>query len=179
LSHRIAFGLLVFALLLLAGLATARAGEFVPSIGYSRTPESDKNQMIYGLSLRGAGSRRMTSELAVGYRNEGYSGGDMTVRTIPVTLSAWMAPSRTIYVGGGLGYYFMAQKYAASLSLGEQTSHQLGYHWGGGILLPMGAKSALDLQYRNVRLERQDTGLPGGSFDPSFWSVSAGIAMRY
>ena len=43
----------------------------------------------------------------------------------------------------------------------------------------MGRQSAIDMQYRRVRLDRQNTSLPGGSFDPSYWSVSAGIAMRY
>jgi hypothetical protein len=179
LSHRIAVGLLVFLLLLLAGLATARAGEFVPSVGYSRTPESTNNQMIYGVSLRGGGKNRMVSELAVGYRNEDYSGGDMAVRTIPVTFSAWASPFQSLYVGGGGGYYYTTQKYREGLGLSNSSARQFAYHWGGGMRLPMGRTSGIDLQYRNVLLKKQSDALPAGSFDPSYWSMSVGISMRY
>ena len=54
---------------------------------------------------------------------------------------------------------------------------QFGAHLGAGMHFPLVPMVGLDLQGRYVFLKNQATALPSGSFNPSFWTLSAGLAI--
>jgi hypothetical protein len=115
LRQRLVVGALMFLLLLLLGITSARAGEIVPSVGLSHSSESGENQSFFGLEVRGSLAPMLKAGLGVGYRSEEMSNGDLTMRIIPVTASLWVSPVPTLYAGGGVGAYFETLTYRDAL----------------------------------------------------------------
>jgi hypothetical protein len=179
LAQRAVIGLLVFLLLLLLGLQTARAGEVLPSIGMSRTPGSSESPKFYGIALRGPMSPRMESELAVSWHRETVSDGDMTVKSVPITFSIWATPVRSLYLGGGAGYYYDEVSYRGSLGIPSASDKQFAYHLGGGLNTPMSPRMSLDLQGRYIFRKEKQVGISGGTYDPTMWTAAVGIAFKY
>jgi len=178
--RRAAIGALVFIILLLVGLRTAHAAQLVPSIGISHTSDGTDNHPIYALALRGGLLPRIQSEFQVGYRTEemDFAGNSFELRTVPVSLSLWASPTPMLYAGGGVGAYFQAVEYANNLYPASDKT-QWGVHLGGGLRMPLSPMVGLDLNGRYVFLQEQATSLGSGSFDPSFWTVSAGLAIGF
>jgi len=179
LRERAAIGALVFFLLLLLGLQTAHAGELVTSIGLSRATGSDETPRFLGLAVRGASSPLLKVELGVSWQHQSYSNGDLTVHSVPVTGSLWITPIPTFYVGGGAGVYYDQLSYSGALGVPKASNHAWGTHLGSGMSLPLSPMTSLDLQGRYVFLGEQRSALAGGTFNPSMWMASVGLAIKY
>lgn len=179
LMHRAAIGLLVFLLLLLAGLRSAHAVEIIPAVGISQMSDADEQKMFYSVGLRSGLVPRISTEINVGYRKEESFGGLVEMSTIPVTLSLWGSPVPMLYAGGGVGAYFQALEFDNSLLVPNESETQWGAHLGGGLKFPLAPMVGLDLNARYVFLEDRADALSTGTFDPSFWSASAGLAIGF
>lgn len=177
--RRALFGSLVFLLLLLAGLSNAHSAEIVPSVGITRTPDSDENKMSYGLELRQSLAPMVKLGFGASYRNEEYFNGDLNVRTVPVTASVWLAPTPILYVGGGAGAYITTTDYKETFLIPSESKTEFGAHVGGGMSFPLAPLVSLDFQGRYVFLGQRTNAITSGDFDPSFWNASAGIAFKF
>ena len=179
LPKRMIVGVVVLLLLLLAGLSSARAGEIVPSIGMSRATDGGAGQTFLGLEMRGNVAPMVKIGLGVGYRSEEMYNGDVKVRIIPVTASVWASPVPMFYAGGGIGEYVTAVTYKDQLLIPDASTTVFGAHLGGGMSFPLAPVASIDLQGRYVYMRDQDTAVGSGSFNPSFWNVSAGVAIKF
>lgn len=179
LIQRAAIGVLVFLLLLLAGLRSANAAEIVPSIGVSHMNDGEDNKVFVALGLRSGLVPRVETEINVGYRREQSENRLFEMSTIPVTLSLWVSPVPLLYAGGGAGAYFQAIRYDNSVLFPNESETQWGAHVGGGLRFPLAPMARLDLGGRYVFLEDRANQLGSGSFDPSFWTASAGLAIGF
>lgn len=177
--HRAAIGSLI-ALALLAGPRAAQAFQIVPSIGISQASEGEDNKMMVALALRNGLLPRTQAEIQVGHRSETmeFAGESFELRTIPVTLSLWASPVPMLYAGGGVGAYLQAIEYNDNIYPASNET-QYGAHLGGGFRFSMTPMVGLDLQGRYVFLEEKSTELAAGEFNPSFWTVSAGVAIGF
>lgn len=174
-------GALLLALFLSTGLRTAHAVQIVPSIGLSQVADGGDSRMTLALALRQSILPKVQAELQVAHRSEELSflGQTMTMRTIPVTTSLWVSPVPMLYAGGGVGIYAQAVEYGNNLYPASNDT-QFGVHLGGGMRYPLTPMVGLDLQGRYVFLGEESSQLSsGGNFDPSFWSVSAGVALGF
>lgn len=178
LIQRAAIGLLVFLLLLLAGLRSAHAVEIVPSVGVSKMTDADDQKVFVALGLRQSLLPRIETEINVGYRKEAEEGA-FEMSTIPVTLSLWVSPVPMLYAGGGAGAYFQAFRYDDSLLIPNESETQWGAHVGGGFRFPLAPMAKVDLNAKYVFLGEKTTTFSTGSFDPSFWTASAGLAIGF
>lgn len=181
LLDRIVIGLLVLLAMLLAGLQAARAGEIIPSVGLTRATSGDGDVKAFaGLALRGSVLPLVKAEVGVAYRSDPYLGGDLNVRMWPVTVSLWLTPMPTFYVGGGAGVYHTTYDYRGTLPIQDETSSEFGTHLGGGLALPLvPGVASLDLNGRYVHLREKGTALAPGSIKQSFVSTSLGVAIRF
>jgi hypothetical protein len=177
---RAAFGPLALALLVCVLPRTSHAVEIVPSVGISRAPDGGDNHTMLALALRQGFLPRTKMELQAGYRSEKMeiAGQSFDVRTIPITASVWFSAVPMFYAGGGLGTYIQAVEYQGGLYPTSNDTH-VGIHLGGGMHFPLAPVAALDLQGRYVFLDKQKTALSNGEFDPSFWQLSAGLAIGF
>jgi hypothetical protein len=178
--YRVAVGALIFLVALLVGISTARAVEIVPSVGLTRsTVDGAETKSQLGIAMRGSLLPMFKHETAVGYRSEEVFNGDVKATTVPITESIWFAPVPFFYAGGGAGMYFTSLTYRDVLLIPDTSERKFGVHLGGGFNMPLAPMLSADFQGRYVFMEEQATALSQGSFDPDFWSMSAGISIKF
>lgn len=176
-------GALVLTLFQCLGVATAQAVQIVPSVGLSQATDGGDSRATLALALRQSLVPRVQAEVQVAHRSEEFSfaGQSFTMRTIPVTASVWASPAPMLYAGGGVGMYLQAIEYDNNLFPASNET-QFGVHLGGGLRFPLAPTVGLDLHGRYVflgDLEEQSSLLSSGEFNPSLWSVSAGLAIGF
>lgn len=180
LLYRFAIGALIFFVALLVGISAAHAVEIVPSVGVTKSSDGAGGSKSYlGLAMRGSLLPMFKHETAVGYRSEEVIIPELKVTTVPVTESVWFQPIPLIYAGGGVGMYFTSLTYKGALPIPDTSERKFGYHVGGGLNFPLAPMISVDLQSRYVFMEKQPTALSQGSFDPDFWSTSAGVSIHF
>lgn len=158
---------------------TAGAAEVIPSVGMTRSVDSDATKSLIGLALRGAVIPRvLDTEIAVGYRNESYSDGALDVKQVPVTASLLLTPIPSLYGGAGVGWYNTRYDYRDPL-LKDETKQRFGVHVEGGVQVPLAPSVALDLGGRYAFLEKQESLAIPQKFNPDFWTLSLGMAFRF
>ena len=161
---------------------TARAIEIIPSIGITKSTDENAGdaQGFGGLAVRIPMLSILRLEGGIGYRQDSFSGGDLTVRQWPVTASVWVVPFPMLYAGGGLGWYRTTYDFDSSLSIKDETESQTGVHLGGGLLVPVASNLSLDLQGRYVFMQANNDNvqLPT-TFNPDFWTTTLGLAIRF
>ena len=179
----------LFAALILASLAALwmcaavkaqAATEIIPSVGLTRTADSDETKSDVGLAIRGTAIPHVADlELKGQYRKQDVLGGQATERMWPITASLWLTPLRVLYAGAGVGWYHTTLDYNAPLTQDNQTFQKFGVHAGGGVRVPFGTSLGLDLSGRYVWLEDQETVAIPQKFNPDFWDMSLGLAFRF
>ena len=175
----------LLAALLASGMAlrvpAAHAGEIIPSIAMTQTPDgSDKTDISYGLAVRAPILPMLSAEIGLGYRKDKFQGGDIESTQWPVTGSLWLKPMPLFYVGGGAGWYNTTLHYPNTPILANYTSQKFGVHLGGGLSVPVlpGIASA-DLNARYVYLGDQESDLPPNTFKADYWTTSLGVAFKF
>lgn len=171
-----------FLAVIAAGLlwvGTAGAAEIIPSVGMTRSVDSDATKSLIGLAFRGAMIPHvLDTEIAAGYRDETYAGGALEVKQVPVTASLLLTPIPSLYGGAGVGWYNTKYDYRDPL-LQDETKQKFGVHVEGGVKVPLAPSVALDLGGRYAFLEKQENLAIPQKFNPDFWTLSLGMAFRF
>jgi len=175
----LAMSLLVLAAVLISLVPVrAKAAEIIPSYGVTKSVDADDAKGIFGLALRGSlVPNVLKTEIAVGYRSEEMSNGAVDVRQWPVSASLLLTPIDMIYAGVGVGWYHTTYDYESDL-IDDDTTQEFGVHVGGGLQVPVSPRVAVDLGGRFVKLQDQESQLIPDKFDPSFWTLSLGLALK-
>jgi len=182
LARRSLVGGLIFLALVFAGVSLAHAAEIVPSIGMSAGAHGGDPKFSTGLALRTTVIPFVKGEVGFAYHRESYSfsGGTLNATSWPVTASVWFAPIPFAYVGGGGGWYHSTVSLAGAPVVASVTQQAFGTHWGGGLRMPLAPPLvALDLNARYVVLSKQTNSLTAATYDPSFWTVALGLAVKF
>jgi len=167
-------------LLIVAQPKAARAFEIVPSVGITRSVESDEVTKQVGLGLRSTIiPHLLKSEIGGSYRSEKRNAGAVEAKMWPVTASLWLTPIPVLYAGAGVGWYHTTLEYRPSLGLTDQTKQNFGVHLGGGMKMPLAPGVALDFSGRYVFLQDQESRLVPQKFNPDYWTLSAGLALGF
>ena len=174
------------AALLATGLAlvmvpVAKAGEIIPSVGWTKIPDANgQTATSYGLALRGSIVPMLSGELGFTYRKTDLFNGQLEQTQWPLTASLWLKPMPMFYVGGGVGWYNTTLHYPNTPAYVSYTTQKTGVHLGGGITMPLvpGVASA-DLNLRYVYLGDQKSQLPPQTFKADYWTTSLGVAFHF
>lgn len=179
LRRRATVGAIVLCIALVFGIKVAQAAEIIPSIGVTRAVDGDgKATVIGGLAFRSELLPAVRSEVALGYRTESRFGDNLRVRQWPITASLYLAPSRVVYAGGGVGWY-QTTFHSTNLALSDDTHQSFGVHLGGGFQVPIAPAAAVDLGGRYVMLRKQESRLVPEKFNPDFWTTSLGLSVNF
>lgn len=172
----------VGAALLVAGpaVSASRAAELVPSVGLTRSTDSDDTKSNVGLALRGnMAGPVLQSELGVSYRSDAYYGGALKVKQIPVTASLLVFPIPTLHADAGVGWYNTKYDYDATFPpSADETKQQFGVHLGAGLQFPLAPKVGVDMTGRYVFMKDQESRIVPTTFNPDFWTMSLGLAFK-
>ncbi|NOT33163.1 MAG: outer membrane beta-barrel protein [Candidatus Eisenbacteria bacterium] len=171
---------LVISLTLVGSLA--RATEIIPSIGMTNAvDEGDESaRVLVGLALR-QNFGPITPEIGITYRTEERFDGVLRQRMWPVTASLWLTPIPVLYAGAGVGWYYTTFDFDQDRVplLQDETRQDFGVHVGGGLRFPIAPAATLDVHGRYVMMQDQDSRLVPETFDPDFWSLSAGLGFNF
>ena len=167
--------------LVLVMVPLAKAGEIIPSVGWTKiTDGNGETATSYGLALRGGIVPMLSAELGFSYHKSDLFDGQIEQTQWPLTASLWLKPMPMFYVGGGLGWYNTTLHYPNTPALASYTSQKTGVHLGDGITMPLVPDVAsADLNLRYVYLDEQKSDLPPQNFKADFWTTSLGVAFHF
>jgi outer membrane protein with beta-barrel domain len=168
-------------LLLCVAVKAQASTEIIPSVGLTRSADTDETKSEVGLALRGGVIQSLLDlELKGQYRKQDELDGLLTEKMWPVTASLYLTPLRVLYAGGGVGWYHTTLDYKAPSTLPDETHQKFGVHASAGVRVPLaGDAVGLDLNGRYTWLENQETASIPSKFNPDFWDMSLGLAFRF
>jgi opacity protein-like surface antigen len=167
-------------LLIVVQPKAAGAVELVPSVGITRSVESDEVTKQVGLAVRSnIVPHVLKSEIGGSYRTEKRNAGAVEAKMWPITASLWLTPIPVLYAGAGVGWYHTTLEYRPALGLDDETKQDFGVHVGVGMKMPLAPGVALDFSGRYVFLQDQESRLVPEKFNPDFWTLSAGLALGF
>ncbi len=146
--------------LVVAGTASAQ-NMMTPNSGlgigahYSwvRDQETEESSDMFGANVRLRGEI-VGVEGAIDYRNDEL-GGDVELKSWPVSASLMIYPIPFAYGLAGLGWYNTTLDFPDGSLFEDQTDTQLGYHLGAGLEVPVASSVGLtgDFRYEFVDYE--------------------------
>jgi opacity protein-like surface antigen len=81
-----------------------------------------------------------------------------------------------IYGAMGFGWYNTTFDYAEVTTIADETVQKIGWHFGGGVELPVGPKFKLTADIRYVFLNYDFKEIPGsGDISSNFYVITAGL----
>ncbi len=142
-----------------------------------RNQETEESTGMLGAMARLRG-KFVGVEGAVDYKNEDL-GGDVELKSWPVTASLMVYPIPVAYAMAGLGWYNSTLDFPDGSLFEDQTDTQLGYHLGAGVELPMAQSLSLtgDFRYHFVDYEFDDIPSSIGNVDADAFSLNGGVII--
>ena len=138
------FTLTLSLLILSAVTAAAQTGvEVGPQVGFYRAQDGDRARGIGGVAMRLRFSEVFGVEGSISYREEVYSDGMVDVKSWPVMITALVYPFPIAYGAVGAGWYNSSIDYSFTPVVLSETKEQFGWHFGGGMELPLDSVTKL------------------------------------
>ncbi len=170
---------------LLSVAATADAVGFIgvgPRAGYYRAQDADEGRWMGGACGRVKLGSAIGIEGSIDYRSEKWANGALTVRSWPVMATAMIYPLPIVYGLAGFGWYNTTFDYDQSRLLLKQvedeTKQEVGWHFGGGLELPLGSLTSLTADVRYVFLDYDFSEIPGSEdMKANFYAITVGILI--
>lgn len=171
-------GLLILALSI--GVSAQGIG-LGPQVGYFKSKGADDGNFTFGGALRMKLSPALGVEGSINYRQEKFVDDQVTVKNWPIMVTGLFYPLPIAYGAAGAGWYNTTIDYDEALGINgpeDETSRDFGWHFGGGLELPMG-DSKLFADVRYVFIDYNFDALPGSSdIESNFYVMSVGMLFH-
>jgi len=174
-------------ILLILGLITmliapvnAQSVSLGPQVGYFKAQDADGNFMG-GVAWRFKFMPMFGLEASINYRQEKYANDALTVRNWPVMVTGLIYPLPIVYGAIGAGWYSVTKDYDQDMLplLKDETTQKVGWHFGGGVELPIGTTFKLTGDIRYVFLNYDFEKIPGSSdLKSNFFVITAGLLFN-
>lgn len=170
-------------LLLTASLVSAQEpGLYLgPQAGlFSNDDAEDDFNFMIGAMVRARLGQMLGVEGSVNYRQEDFANDDLTVRTWPVMVTGLLYVMPALYGAVGVGWYNTTfdwdSEFENEFDLGDETSNEFGWHFGGGVELPVSDQVSLMGDVRYVFLDYDfETAPVIGDVDADFYAIMFGL----
>lgn len=151
-----------------------------PRVGYYKVTDADEGKFLFGAAARLRLSSMLGIEGSIDYRAEKYANGALTVRSWPVQATAIIYPLPIVYGLIGAGWYNTTYDYDQSrlllLAVEDKTEQEFGWHFGGGVELPIGIVTTLAADIRYTFIDYDFSELPGSEdLDSDFFTITVSI----
>ncbi len=173
----------VIMIFLILGIAGIPASSYAlklfgigPRGGYYKAQEAESGKMYVGATAR-LKLAALGFEGAIDYRSEEYDNGNVKVSSWPVSASVLLYPLPIVYGIAGFGWYNSTIEYSSSLPTllapKSETEQQIGYHFGGGVELPLSSAMSIAADIRYVYLDYQfDSTSSGQKVKSDFYAIT-------
>ena len=148
-----------------------------PQVGYYKAKDADGNFMG-GVAWRFKFTPLFGLDASINYRQEKYADDALTVRSWPIMVTGLIYPLPIVYGAIGAGWYNTTFDYDQDkfAFLKDETTQEFGWHFGGGVELPIGSSFKLTGDIRYVFLDYDFKEIPGGDdIDSNFYVVTVGL----
>ncbi|MBN2011040.1 outer membrane beta-barrel protein [candidate division KSB1 bacterium] len=149
-----------------------------PQVGYYKTKDADDGNFMGGVAWRMKLMPAFGVEASINYRQENYANDALTVRSWPVMVTGLFYPVPVAYGAVGAGWYNTTVDYDQDMvaSLEDETTQEFGWHFGGGLELPVGVTSKFTADIRYVFLNYDFGEIPGsGNLESNFYVLTVGF----
>ena len=166
---------------------TAQVGASLgPQVGFYKSKDADDARALGGVALRFRLSDALGVEGSINYRKEEYANGYVSVKSWPVMATGLLYVLPIVYGAIGAGWYNTTIDYnipasvlGSSITLGSETQQKVGWHFGGGVELPLGHAAKLTGDIRYVFLNYDFKTVPGSSgLKSDFYVMTAGLLFN-
>jgi opacity protein-like surface antigen len=158
---------------------------FGPQLGYQKSAKADEGSFFGGAAVRLKLSPSLAVEGAILYRTEEYvdSEGNISsqvkVKNWPVMVTGMFYPIPIAYGLIGAGWYHSTIEYEFDgldqVVDEESTETDFGWHFGGGVEMPVGSKVKLTGDIRYVFLDYDFSAVPGEEVENNFYMINVGL----
>jgi opacity protein-like surface antigen len=173
--------LLVIGLIaLMVAQVNAQSINFGPQVGYYKAKDADEAALMGGAALRLKLTSSLGIEGSINYRQEKYADGALTVKGWPIMATGLIYPIPIVYGAIGFGWYNVTLDYDQKKfpSLKDETMQKVGWHFGGGVELPLGSV-LLTGDVRYVFLDYKFKQVPGSDkVKNNFTVFTAGLLFK-
>ncbi len=167
--------------------AAAQVGLSVgPQVGFYKSKDADAARAMFGAALRLRLSDGLGVEGSINYRKEEYANGYVTVKSMPVMATGLLYVLPIVYGAVGAGWYNTKIEYndmptlsGNTVTISDETQQNFGWHFGGGLELPLGKSAKLVGDIRYVFLNYEFKTIPGtGGMKSDFYVITAGLLFN-
>ncbi len=155
-----------------------------PQVGFYKSKDADAARAMYGAALRLRLSDGLGVEGSIGYRKEEYADGLVTVKSMPVMATGLLYVLPIVYGAVGAGWYntkieYNLASHGIRTVIPNETQQNFGWHFGGGLDLPLGKSAKLVGDIRYVFLNYEFKAIPGtGGMKSDFYVITAGLLFN-
>jgi len=170
-------------LLLIAVQSNAQSIYLGPQVGFQKAVDADEGKFMGGAVLRVNLIPSIGIEASVNYRSEKYMDGGLTVRSWPIMITGLYYPIPIVYGAIGTGWYNTTFDYDQDKIpfrlIADETKQKIGWHFGGGVELPIGSSAKFIADLRYVFIDYNFDSIPGlGSVKSDFYLLSVGLLFN-
>jgi len=153
-----------------------------PQIGYFKAQDADKGNYMGGGTFRLKLSPALGVEASLNYRQEKYANDALTIRSWPVMVTGLIYPLPIAYGAIGAGWYNTTFDYDQNnvllQAIKDDTKQEFGWHFGGGVEVPVGSNFKLTADLRYVFLNYDFKEIPGsGDLNSNFYVLTFGFLI--
>jgi len=136
-----------------------------PQAGFYKASDADNWSMMGGLACRVKLTPVLGAEASVNYRQETYANDALTVKSWPVMVTGLIYPIPFAYGAIGGGWYNVTYDFNQNKlpSFTDESTQRFGWHFGGGVELPVGTSMKLIGDIRYVFLDYNFQQIPGST----------------
>lgn len=166
--------------ILMISQVNAQSIKIGPQIGFQKAQDADDGKFMGGVAMRLKLTPSLGVEASINYRSEEYSDGALTVKSWPVMITGLYYPIPLVYGAIGTGWYNTTFDYDQSKFpfevIADETKQKVGWHFGGGVELPVGKSSKFTGDIKYVFIDYDFDSIPGISDKSSdFYVISIGF----
>jgi opacity protein-like surface antigen len=170
--------LLMALIMLIATQTNAQNFSFGPQVGYNKASDADKGSFMGGVAWRLKFMPSIGVEASINYRQETYEDEALTVRNWPIMVTGLIYPFSVVYGAIGAGWYSVTYDYDQDKlpSFEDETTQEFGWHFGGGVEVPVSPKFNLTGDIRYVFLNYDFQEIPGSDeLKSNFYMIMVGF----
>ena len=159
-------------ILVIFGLSYAASAQGMglgPVLGIHKAQDAESTNLLGGVALRMKLNKAIGIEGAIMVRSEDYVGDAVQVTNYPVMVTGMFYPVPIAYGAVGVGWYNTRVDYQFEaleavddfVEPGDETLQEFGWHFGGGVELPIGPNMSIAGDIRYVFLNYDLEQVPG------------------
>jgi opacity protein-like surface antigen len=144
-----------------------------PQVGFYKASDADNGSVMGGVACRVKFTPVLGAEASINYRQETYANGALTVKSWPVMVTGLIYPIPFLYGAIGGGWYNVTYDFNQNMLplFTDESTQRFGWHFGGGVELPVGPTMKLIGDIRYVFLDYDFKTIPGSGDPQSDFAV--------